>query len=330
LREKTNQELPSPDYETEIREQLETSEDEDDLASDEIDTDSAMKVAEVREPEPAHNGRYTVVDCAHETFMDEGRLERWAKSISRKHQAVLYGPPGTGKTFLAERLAKIIASEGDGLIETIQFHPAYTYEEFVEGFRPIQNANGLPSYNLKPGRFVDFCRIAAERTGNSVLIIDEINRANIPRVFGELMNLLEYREKRMLLASGTAFKIPDNVHIIATMNTADRSIALVDFALRRRFAFFQLEPDYTVMGRFLDNKGFNSSGLISVLKEINTKINDRNYAIGVSYFLHDNLQERLEDIWSMEIEPYLEEYFFSQPETMSEFKWTSIHNRVLP
>jgi len=163
-----------------------------------------------------------------------------------------------------------------------------------------------------------------------VLIIDEINRANLSRVFGELMYLLEYRERAIPLAGGGFFKIPANVRLIGTMNTADRSIALVDHALRRRFAFIALHPDYDLLRRYHEREqtGFPIEGLIGVLQRLNQQINDPHYAVGVTFFLTPHLVAELEDIWRMEIEPYLEEYFFDQPRQVADFRWDAIKSKV--
>jgi 5-methylcytosine-specific restriction protein B len=165
-----------------------------------------------------------------------------------------------------------------------------------------------------------------------VLIIDEINRANLARVFGELMYLLEYRDRKVPLAGGNTLFIPENVRIIGTMNTADRSIALVDYALRRRFAFLALRPNYTVLRHYheRENTGFIVDGLIEILRQLNFQIGDRHYEVGISFFLHKNLSEVLEDIWQMEIESYLEEFFFDQPAKVEEFRWDKISEKVLP
>jgi 5-methylcytosine-specific restriction protein B len=141
------------------------------------------------------------------------------------------------------------------------------------------------------------------------------------------MYLLEYREKDMPLAGGTRFSIPANVLIIGTMNTADRSIALVDFALRRRFAFFELFPEYEVLKTYQLQHGFNSNGLVRALQDINIKINDKNFHLGISFFMVDELAAKLEDIWKMEIETYLEEYFFSQPDVVSNFRWDKMKDK---
>jgi 5-methylcytosine-specific restriction protein B len=134
----------------------------------------------------------------------------------------------------------------------------------------------------------------------------------------------------MPLAGGTRFSIPENVLIIGTMNTADRSIALVDFALRRRFAFLELLPEYDVLMSYQLKRGFNTKGLVRALQDINVKINDKNFHLGISFFMVDELAGRLEHIWKMEIETYLEEYFFSQPEIVSNFRWDRMKDKIIP
>lgn len=265
---------------------------------------------------------YDLAACAAETGLDSQLLARWVQAVERKGQAILYGPPGTGKTFVSLRLAKHLAAGGDGFIEVVQFHPAYTYEDFVQGIRPQVEAGGLV-YAMVPGRFLDFCRKAAGRSGRCVLVIDEINRANLAQVFGELMYLLEYREASVLPAGdATPFAIPANVRILGTMNTADRSLALVDHALRRRFAFLALYPDFDLLRRYHDRHktGFPVEPLIRLLARINAAIGDRNYALGITYFLHPDLATHLPEIWQTEIEPYLEEIFFDQPEQVEPFR----------
>jgi 5-methylcytosine-specific restriction protein B len=211
----------------------------------------------------------------------------------------------------------------------VQFHPAYAYEDFIQGIRPQTGAGGVLTYPLVAGRFLDFCAKAASRHDTCVLIIDEINRANLARVFGELMYLLEYRQQKIALAGGTTFQIPTNVRLIGTMNTADRSIALVDHALRRRFAFIPLSPQYGVIEKFHQNTGFAPAGLIEVLKSLNSIIHDKHYHVGISFFLRSDLKNELGDIWALEIEPYLEEYFFDQPDKLEPFRWDKIKPKVL-
>jgi 5-methylcytosine-specific restriction protein B len=259
-------------------------------------------------------------------------LQRWLRAIERKGQAILYGPPGTGKTFVAEHLARHLVGGGDGLLEVVQFHPAYGYEDFIQGLRPtVDDASGALSFQLRPGRFLDFVRHAEEREGTSVLIIDEINRANLPRVLGELMYLLEYRGRSVPLAAGGTLRVPENVRILATMNTADRSIALVDHALRRRFAFLPLRPQLEVLEAFHAGKPGAPvvPGLTAVLRKLHVAIDDPHLHLGISYFLVDDLRADVEDVWRTEIEPYLEELFFDQPQVRDEFRWTAVRAQVL-
>jgi 5-methylcytosine-specific restriction protein B len=268
---------------------------------------------------------YPLEVCAEETGFSEEDLARWVRAIERKGQAILYGPPGTGKTYVAERLACHLIGGGDGFSDLVQFHPAYAYEDFIQGLRPQARKDGGLDYPLVPGRFLEFCAQATQRTGRCVLIIDEINRANLARVFGELMYLLEYRDSEIPLAGGRRLRIPPNVRIIGTMNTADRSIALVDHALRRRFAFLALYPNYEVLRRYHEKTGFPVESLIGKLKELNQHINDFHYQVGITFFLREDLTRTLPDIWQMEIEPYLEEYFFDQPSNVDKFRWANVN-----
>jgi 5-methylcytosine-specific restriction enzyme B len=191
---------------------------------------------------PEKQPLFTLEECSEETGFSLSELTKYVRAIDRKKQAIFYGPPGTGKTFLAEKIAMHLVGGGSGFVELIQFHPEVAYEDFIQGIRPEENTNGELRYPLVPGRFLDFCEKANQTDGICVLIIDEINRANLSRVFGELMYLLEYREKAIYLAAGRRFKIPSNVRIIGTMNTADRSIALVDHALTKKICFLELIP----------------------------------------------------------------------------------------
>jgi len=275
-----------------------------------------------------NNAAYSLDQCAEDSGFSVKDIEQWVRAINRKGQAIFYGAPGTGKTFIANKLALYLIGNGNGFLDLIQFHPAYSYEDFIEGIRPATEGGQL-TYTPAAGRFLDFCKKAEERDDICVLIIDEINRANLSRVFGELMYLLEYRDQEMVLAGGTKFRIPNNVRIIGTMNTADRSIALVDHALRRRFSFIPLSPRYEVIESFHEGTDFNPSELIKVLKSVNTVINDKHYHIGISFFLREDLRGEIADIWNLEIEPYLEEFFFDQQEKMEQFRWSKIESKVL-
>jgi len=214
----------------------------------------------------------------------------------------------------------------------VQFHPSYAYEDFVQGIRP-EVIGGQLAFEIRAGRFLEFCEKAVQRSGAPcVLIIDEINRANLSRVFGELMYLLEYRDKSIPLSgSGQAFRVPGNVYVIGTMNTADRSIALVDHALRRRFSFIYLGPDYEVLKAHLAGSRLPADSLVKALQKVNAAINDRNYEVGISFFLCDGekLKSALPIIWEGEIEPYLEEYFFDQPDKVDDLRWNELSTTLL-
>ena len=275
---------------------------------------------------------YTWEDLESETFYASDFLERLIRTLERKQQIILTGCPGSGKTYLADKLAQYLTSDTNGLIDIIQFHPAYNYEDFMQGLRPIADDQNNLTYKVVSGRFLEFCEQARNCQGNCVLIIDEINRANLAAVFGELMYLLEYRDRHIKLAgSRELFSIPKNVYLIGTMNTADRSIALVDHALRRRFAFIELRPDYNILRLWHHQKQTNIEieYLIQVLKKVNDVIGDPHYHIGISFFLDENLRENIADIWELEILPYLEEIFYDSSDKLQTFNWKSIEHEIL-
>lgn len=278
---------------------------------------------------------YTLAQWAAETGFAEEALARWVQAITRKGQAIFYGPPGTGKTFMAEKMAQHLAGGGDGFWELVQFHPAYAYEDFIQGIRPVTQPDGTLQYEMVPGRFLQFCAQAGKRNGICVFVIDEINRANVAAVFGELMYLLEYREREIPLAGGGTLRIPENVRIVGTMNTADRSIALVDHALRRRFAFIHLQPNDEVLRHYHGRHGVTAdvpllTNLIAVLHRLNDQIGDPDYHLGPSFFMHPHLANHIADIWRMEIEPYLEEQFFDRPEQVEAFRWERVRRQIMP
>ncbi len=285
------------------------------------------QVDDLAEIIPRKNNPYPLSQLVNTVSYPDVELKRWVNAIHRKGQAILYGPPGTGKTFLANELARHLIAEGDGFQELIQFHPAYAYEDFMQGIRPESDEVGRLTYPLKPGRFLEFCHKASVRQDTCVLIIDEINRANLAQVFGELMYLLEYREQRIPLAAGRTFKIPSNVRIIGTMNTADRSIALVDHALRRRFAFVKLAPNYELLRQYHQATDFPIDRLVTLLTNLNQSIDDPHYEIGITFFLHQDLSVVIQDIWRMEIEPYLEEYFLDA-DKVTAFRWETVEAKL--
>jgi 5-methylcytosine-specific restriction protein B len=284
-------------------------------------------VIPVEESERDTNPAYGLEDLLKDTGFDREAVESWKRAIERKGQVILYGPPGTGKTFVAERLAKHLIAGGDGFSDLVQFHPAYSYEDFMEGIRPY-SVDGQLSYDLKPGRFLQFCAEARAVEGTCVLIVDEINRANLARVLGELMYLLEYRQNTIPLTSGSRFAVPANVVLIGTMNTADRSIALVDHALRRRFAFLRLKPNLDLLRKYHSSTGFDVEPLIGLLDHVNTAIADENYQLGITYFLDQDIRLNLPGIWQTEITPYLEEFFFDDKAKAEQFAWDKVRGKL--
>ena len=269
----------------------------------------------------------TLEALAARLLWDAHHLRTIQRLLLDKGQIVFYGPPGTGKTYVALQLARHFAGTEDRT-DLVQFHPSYAYEDFVEGFRPADQ-NGHPGFQLREGplkRIADKARDQPDAT--HVLVIDEINRGNVARVFGELYFLLEYRDREISLQyseSEDPFSLPKNLWFIATMNTADRSIALVDAALRRRFRFVEFSPHEPPIKDLLrDWLGKHKPDFLWVadLVELaNSKLPDRHLAIGPSYFMHDELDEEwVELIWKHSIIPYVEEQLFGDDALLAEFK----------
>ena len=239
-----------------------------------------------------------------------------------KKQVIFQGPPGTGKTYVAQALAEHLAGGSKNRVTLVQLHPSYAYEDFVQGFRPAL-IDRQASFQLKDGPLLRAAENArTEPNAKHFLVIDEINRGNPAKVFGELYFLLEYRDKAIDLQyrgeDGPPFSLPDNLYIIGTMNTADRSIALVDLALRRRFYFVEFHPDdepvKDVLSLWLEANDLDMEWLADVVKLANEKMkNDRHAAIGPSYFMKDGLDEKaVRRIWKHSVRPYIEERRFGE------------------
>ena len=252
-------------------------------------------------------------------------LEEIQILLEDKPQVIFQGPPGTGKTYVAPKLARHLAG-ADHRVSLVQFHPSYAYEDFVQGFRPTLTDDGQAGFALRDGPLMRAAERARSEPGaKHFLIIDEINRGNIAKVFGELYFLLEYREESASLQySDEPFSLPPNLYIIGTMNTADRSIALVDLALRRRFYFVEFDPSkWPIDGLLRSWLNDNAPGMgwvAGVVDAANALLGDDQAAIGPSYFMKKGLDVAdVERIWKHAVLPYVAEQLFGEPERMAEF-----------
>ncbi|MFU2418870.1 AAA family ATPase [Peptacetobacter sp. AB800] len=274
---------------------------------------------------------YTESDFLEEVYLDEEKYYILKNLLLYKKNIILQGPPGVGKTFAAKRLAySIIGEKNKDRVMTIQFHQNYSYEDFMMGFRP--NECG---FELKKGPFYNFCKKAEQDPNNDYFfIIDEINRGNLSKIFGELFMLME-NDKRgteiKLLYSDEMFSIPKNLYIIGMMNTADRSLAIIDYALRRRFAFFEFEAAFESDGfkKYLEEKNCDKLyKFIETVKKLNTDIrNDeslgKNFCIGHSFFCFDDDIDDylLKSVVDYEIIPLLNEYWFDENDKVEEWSY---------
>ncbi len=251
--------------------------------------------------------------------MPQSWLQATLDLLIERRQLVFYGPPGTGKTFLARKLAHHVCADPADM-RLIQFHPSYSYEDFVEGYQPRTAPDGTLTYELVDGPLRELSRQAQDHPERPhVLLIDEINRGNMAKVFGELYFLLEYRDEplRLQYSSHETFRLPSNLLLIGTMNTADRSIALLDAGLRRRFSFVELTPNATpvegLLERWLERHELDPEPGV-LLDTLNSMLieadGDADRAIGPSYFLtrHGGAPD-LEAIWRHDLSPLLEERF---------------------
>jgi 5-methylcytosine-specific restriction enzyme B len=279
-----------------------------------------------------------LVDAAEELLLDRAFLDDIKHLLQETKQVIFYGPPGTGKTYVAQRLATALAGDRTMLV---QFHPSTSYEDFFEGFRPLSTAGNGIAYALQDGPLRIIAAAAeSDPSHTHILVIDEINRAQLQKVLGELFFLLEYRDKKVLplYRPDEPFSLPANLWIIGTMNTVDRSIALVDAALRRRFQFvpFALDeradnPIAGLLRRWL-HENSEPEWVADLVDEVNQELvrsmGTGDLALGPSYFMVKDLgEDRLRRIWRYRIEPLIEDIFFGEPERSEPFRFDNVWHR---
>ena len=295
-----------------------------------VDLSAVKLYADMQTAEESAMESYSLENFLSEVFMTSDKYNSLVRMLKTKKNIILQGAPGVGKTFAARRLAySIMGVKDDSRIEFVQFHQNYSYEDFVMGYKP--NENG---FELKNGIFYSFCQKAASAPNKDYFfIIDEINRGNMSKIFGELLMLIEkdYRDETIKLAySDEPFSVPENLYIIGMMNTADRSLAMIDYALRRRFSFFSMEPGFASDGFKKYQQDLNSEKLdrlVAELKSLNNAIIEdkslgKGFCIGHSYLCGETIctDEWLQGVVAYDVLPMLAEYWFDELDKYEEWE----------
>ena len=273
---------------------------------------------------------------AKKLLWEPRELQKIIDGLKDKRQAIFQGPPGTGKTYVAKSIAEWCKAHG-GDFRIVQFHPSYSYEDFVEGFRPTLTEGGQAGFKLTEGPLRRIAKEAAAKPDATfILVIDEINRGNVAKVLGELYFLLEYRDEEITLQySNEPFSLPENLWVIGTMNTTDRSIALVDAALRRRFYFFGFFPDEPpiqgLLGRWLKENNPEAMWVADLVDVANHELKDRHLGIGPSYFMKKDTpldENRVRFIWEQGVIPYIEEQCFGDEAELNKFAYDTLKGKL--
>jgi len=302
------------------------AEDDDQMSSQLPSTDT--------EPKPEPNDWLQI--AARRTHLTVDYFNRLTNLLADKGQIVLYGPPGTGKTFVALALAEALCEGDVSRTGLVQFHPSTTYEDFFEGIRPHTDDAGTLHYDVRPGPLARFAQLAKDQPDRRfVLVIDELNRANLPKVLGELLFLLEYRDREAmtLYRPEKPFKLPANLWFIATMNTVDRSVALIDAAMRRRFHFVPFYPDRAPVSDVLaavcgETEGWVAELVAAVNADLVADLGSRDHQLGASHFIKcSRTLDAMEQVWRFSIEPLIEDQFYGQEDRVAKYRWEAVTKR---